>query len=286
LQKKQLYLQNGEVIEEHSDEMDNITDSAASEHASLHSSPTLRQSELQAVSKNLCLSIINDLVDLVVETMVEEEKQQDRERSLAVVALSDMADANAGAVSPLKRPDDPKDRKTSEQPVSQNNYFQDKKEDRFFSTDQPINQNVMNIKKKIFVKNRQYSKQRVESSVFQSTRHSSNPADVAGLQTSTSNSPDQTGQKQAQMESSAGTTKKSALTEFLSEEMDDFENDFQLTAPDKLLQKNLFITVRFSIGGKIPLFIECDLSKRHTAKDVIRHLLTLYRKKKDVRDKH
>lgn len=36
----------------------------------------------------------------------------------------------------------------------------------------------------------------------------------------------------------------------------------------------------------MPLFMECDLSKRHTAKDVIRHLLTLYRKNKDIREKH
>lgn len=144
----------------------------------------------------------------------------------------------------------------------------------------------MNIKKKIFVKNRQYSKNRVESSAFQSTRHSSNPAEIAGLQASTSNSPDQTQQQQPQTESITSTNKKSALTELLGEELDDFENDFQLMAPDKFLQKNLFITVRFAIGGKAPVFIECDLSKRHTTKDVIRHLLTQYRKNKEARDKH
>lgn len=110
----------------------------------------------------------------------------ERERSSAVVALSDMSErglSKTGEVSPLKRPNDPNDRKTSEQAVAQKNYFQEKKEDRFFSTDQPLNQNVMKIKKKIFVKNRHCSKSRVESSVFQSTRHSSNPADIAGLQT-------------------------------------------------------------------------------------------------------
>ena len=52
--------------------------------------------------------------------------------------------------------------------------------------------------------------------------------------------------------------------------------------PDKFSQKNLFIKVRFSIGGKKPVFIECELSKRHTAGDVIKHLLTLYRKNKEV----
>ena len=269
--------------------MDNATESIISGEGS-QSSPMLRESELRTVSTNLCQSIVYDLVDLVVETMAEEENEIDRQRSFAVVARSDMADRDllkAGDASPLKRPDDPNDRKTSEQTVAQKNYFQDKKEDRFFSTDQPPNQNVMNIKKKIFVKNRQYSKNRVESSVFQSTRHSSNPADIAGHQTSTANSADLTLQKQVQPDSSAAATnKKSALSEFLSGEMDDSENDFQLTAPDKLLQKNLFITVRFSIGGKVPLFIECDLSKRHTAKDVIRHLLTQYRRNKEVRERH
>lgn len=34
------------------------------------------------------------------------------------------------------------------------------------------------------------------------------------------------------------------------------------------------------------MFIECDLSKRHTAKDVIRHLLTQYRRNKEVRERH
>ena len=56
-------------------------------------------------------------------------------------------------------------------------------------------------------------------------------------------------------------------------------------APDKFSQKNLFITVRFSIGGKKPVFIECDLSKKHLAKDVVRHVLTLYRKNKAIREK-
>jgi len=56
-------------------------------------------------------------------------------------------------------------------------------------------------------------------------------------------------------------------------------------APDKFSQKNLFITVRFSIGGKKPVFIECDLSKKHLAKDVVRHVLTLYRKNKVIKEK-
>ena len=56
-------------------------------------------------------------------------------------------------------------------------------------------------------------------------------------------------------------------------------------APDKFSQKNLFITVRFSIGGKKPVFIECDLSKKHLAKDVVRHVLTLYRKNKAIKEK-
>lgn len=46
--------------------------------------------------------------------------------------------------------------------MAQKNYFMDKKEDRFFSTDEPLA-----IKKKIFVRNREYSKNSVVgSSVF------------------------------------------------------------------------------------------------------------------------
>lgn len=184
-----MILQNGDVIEEDSDDTDIVTESLVSEQASQESSPLLRLSEVRSISTNLCQAIVYDLVDLVVETMVAEEAQYDRQRSSAVVARSDMSErglSKTGEVSPLKRPDDPNDRKTSEQAVAQKNYFPEKKEDRFFSTDQPLNQNVMNIKKKIFVKNRQCSKNRVESSVFQSTRHSSNPADIAGPRGSTS----------------------------------------------------------------------------------------------------
>lgn len=114
-------LQNGEVIEENSDEMDNITESMASEHASLQESPTLKPSEVQALSTNMCQSIIYDLVNLVVEAVVEEERQYEKRRSLAVVALSDMSDrdlSKAEDVSPLQGPGDPKDRKTSEQAVA------------------------------------------------------------------------------------------------------------------------------------------------------------------------
>ena len=156
LQKRQLVLQNGDVIEEDPDDEDDITESLASEVAGPESSPLMRMSEVRSTS-NVCQAIVYDLVDLVVETMVAEESRQDRQRSSAVVARSDMSERDVskmGEVSPLKRPDDPNDRKTSEQAVAQKNYFQDKKEDRFFSTDQPLNQNVMNIKKNMVLNQR------------------------------------------------------------------------------------------------------------------------------------
>jgi hypothetical protein len=49
--------------------------------------------------------------------------------------------------------------------------------------------------------------------------------------------------------------------------------------PDKF-GKN-FTRVKIFIGGKSPDdFIECELSKKHLVKDVIKHVLTLYRKNK------
>ena len=71
------------------------------------------------------------------------------------------------------------------------------------------------IKKKIFVRNREYSKNSVVgSSLFQSTRHSSNPAEYSGILGSGSTTSPK-----------ASVAKKSALTDFLNEDQDD-ENDF------------------------------------------------------------
>ena len=40
------------------------------------------------------------------------------------------------------------------------------------------------------------------------------------------------------------------------------------------------------MGGKSPEFVgPVDLSKNHTVKDVIKHVLTLYRKNKDLKSK-
>jgi hypothetical protein len=76
--RKQLVLQNGDVIAEDSDELEDISETMASELVSLDGAQDLRQSELASVSKNLCQQIVYDLLELVVETMLEEEKQYDR----------------------------------------------------------------------------------------------------------------------------------------------------------------------------------------------------------------
>ena len=70
----------------------------------------------------------------------------------------------------------------------------------------------------------------------------------------------------------------------LDQEDSDDENDFYLLAPDRYQERHLFTKVKFAIGGKKPLFYACDLSRKHQAKDVIKHLLTLYRKDKDMRE--
>jgi hypothetical protein len=50
----------------------------------------------------------------------------------------------------------------------------------------------------------------------------------------------------------------SALTEFLNDEVES-ENDFTLRAPDKFARD--FISCKFYIGGKEPLFVgPCNLS--------------------------
>jgi hypothetical protein len=38
--------------------------------------------------------------------------------------------------------------------------------------------------------------------------------------------------------------------------------------------------VKIYLGGKEPVFLSCELSKRHMVRDVIKHVLTLYRKEK------
>ena len=72
---------------------------------------------------------------------------------------------------------------------------------------------------------------------------------------------------------------KSALTEFLNDEEEESENDFLLKAPDRYTAG--YIRCKFFIGGKEPLFVgPCDLSQNHNVKDVIKHVLTLYRRNK------
>lgn len=90
--KRQLQLQNGEIIEEHSDELDNATESNASEVTNNQTIARLASSEVQALKTTMCKQIVYDLIDLVVETMVEEEMNYDRVRSSAVVERADMTD--------------------------------------------------------------------------------------------------------------------------------------------------------------------------------------------------
>lgn len=81
---------------------------------------------------------------------------------------------------------------------------------------------------------------------------------------------------------------KSLLSAFLEEEEEEDENDFTLMPPDKFnpAQQHLCISVKFYLGGKSPEFIgPVDLSRKHIVKDVIRHVLTLYRKNKDLKIK-
>jgi hypothetical protein len=51
----------------------------------------------------MCKQIVNDLIDLVVETMVEEEMTYDRVRSSAVVERSDMTGLDQDMTS-IRRP--------------------------------------------------------------------------------------------------------------------------------------------------------------------------------------
>lgn len=78
---------------------------------------------------------------------------------------------------------------------------------------------------------------------------------------------------------------KSALTGFLDDE-EETEQDFQLVAPDRFQpgQKHLFTQVRIYLGGKKPVFVECALSKKHVVLDVVKHVLTLYRKDKNLKE--
>lgn len=79
--------------------------------------------------------------------------------------------------------------------------------------------------------------------------------------------------------STASETRKSALTEFLADDDED-ESHFLLVAPDKFDQKNLYTEVKIFLGGKEPIFITCELSRRHVVRDVIKHVLTIYRRDK------
>ena len=81
------------------------------------------------------------------------------------------------------------------------------------------------------------------------------------------------------MSTNNSTEAKSALTEFLADDEED-ESYFQLVAPDKFDQKQFYTEVKIFLGGKEPIFLNCELSKRHVVRDVIKHVLTMYRKEK------
>ena len=72
--------------------MDNATESNASEIAGNQNIAQLANSEIKEQKHQMCKQIIDQLIDLVVETMVEEEDGYDRTRSSAVVERSDMTD--------------------------------------------------------------------------------------------------------------------------------------------------------------------------------------------------
>jgi len=67
--------------------------------------------------------------------------------------------------------------------------------------------------------------------------------------------------------------------------LEEDENDFYLEPPDKYdpMQRHLCHPVTFYIGGKLPAAIgPIELNKNFFVKDVIKYILTLYRKNKDV----
>ena len=133
---------------------------------------------------------------------------------------------------------------------------------RLQSTDHPLSA-LRNVKKKIFIKSRQ------ESSQWQSTRTSSSDPQQSLLMPTTQPS-----------------EPVSLLSSFLNEEEDHSDSDFVLNPPDRYSQPNLFIQVKFFIGGKsASSYIDLDLSKKHNIRDVIKYLLTCVRKKKELRER-
>lgn len=72
----------------------------------------------------------------------------------------------------------------------------------------------------------------------------------------------------------------------MMEDEEEDENAFELVPPDKYTQNHLLVHIKFFLGGKSPEYIgPVDLSKNHQVKDVIKHVLTLYRKNKDLKTK-
>jgi len=88
--------------------------------------------------------------------------------------------------------------------------------------------------------------------------------------------------------SAATTEPKSALSAFLEAEEEEDENDFTLQTPDRHnpTQAHFCQSIKFYLGGKLPVSIgPIVLSRVYPVKDVIRHVLTLYRKDKEIKDK-
>ena len=56
-------------------------------------------------------------------------------------------------------------------------------------------------------------------------------------------------------------------------------NSFLLAPPDKFSPKerHLYTRVKFALGGKKPVYLTCELSRKHFVKEVINHLLILYK---------
>lgn len=137
----------------------------------------------------------------------------------------------------------------------------EKQKDRLFSQDAQINR-LMDVKKKIFIR---------QSGSFY----------VGNYATTQSSSVDE------KVQSSQETNdKKSVFASLMDEEKDEEdENDFYLQPPDKfnISQKHLYQQTTFFIGGKVPVSIgPVELSKNFKVKEVIKFVLTLYRKNKAV----
>lgn len=241
LEKRNYELQNGDVIEEecegnsfddenedmnhssqsNSDEMDGIiegTSKVIKFSGGLYKSETLNQNK----SIEHCRSLIYELIQLIVESVDEGD----------VVGPSKDSQTESGSEK----------RQTSEVQQLNNRIGQTQKDSRFYSTEQAEQSKSFMIKKKLFIKSR------VDSSLWESTRHSTQSAVQQINTTSFLTEANIDNQDPSKTESQAPT---SLLSQLLNDDDED-DNDFLLQAPDEYADNGakLLITVKFFIGGK------------------------------------